>query len=308
MAVIKRLASKGSVKKIVKYVLSREKTDKKIVSGKDLSPSNADIEMNATKDLYNKKSGITYHHIIQSFKPNEVSPEKAHTIGMELAENQFKNHEVLIATHKDKEHTHNHLIVNSVSFKDGRKLISNKKTLREIKHENDKICTRENLSTVEKPHAHDRYTMAEYKLAEKGLPIWKEQLRSAIDEAKNKSKNIVEFKEYLKDNFGVEVKIQNKNLSYLHPEKKRYCRGRKLGQAYSKEVVVQSFEKDKIPGQAKNLKEPTTGLKTITNGIEKIANKIAKDIEKENIRAQKTKGPKPFRKYKPRGKNITRDR
>jgi hypothetical protein len=308
MAVIKRIASKGSVKKIINYVLSREKTDSKIISGKDLSSQNADIEIYATKALYSKKDGITYHHIIQSFKPNELAPEKAHRMGIELAQAQFKDHEVLIATHIDKEHVHNHLIINSVSFRDGRKLVSNKKTLRDIKHENDKICAREKLSIVERPHARNRYTMAEYKLAEKGLPIWKEQLRSAIDEAKNKSNNVVEFKEYLKDNFEIEVKIQNKNLSYLHPEKKKYCRGRKLGEAYSKEVIFKSFEKDKTPELVKNPKGPTSSIKAITNGIEKIANKIAKDIERENLRTQKVKRAKSIHKQKPREKSITRER
>jgi len=96
MAVIKRIASKGSVKIIINYVLSKEKTDERIISGKDCSSSNAVSEMNATKELYSKTDGISYHHIIQSFKPNEITPEKAHEIGIELAEKQFKNHEVLI--------------------------------------------------------------------------------------------------------------------------------------------------------------------------------------------------------------------
>ena len=199
MATIKRLSSKGSIKNIINYVLNKEKTNERIVSGKDCSPLNAVEEMNATKKSYDKTGGITYNHIIQSFKPGEITPEKAHKIGVELAEKQFKNHEVLVATHKDKEHIHNHLIINSVSFKDGRKLITDKTSLREIKLESNRICKREHLSTIEKPYAKERYSMAEYKLAEKGLPIWKEQLRSAIDEAKENSKNLVEVKEYLRE-------------------------------------------------------------------------------------------------------------
>ena len=72
---------------------------------------------------------------------------------------------------------------------------------------NDRICQREHLSTIEKPYAKNRYSMAEYKLAEKGLPIWKEQLRSAIDEAKEHSRNLVDLKSYLKENFNIEMKI-----------------------------------------------------------------------------------------------------
>ena len=300
MATIKRLSSKGSVKNIINYVLSKEKTNERIVSGKDCSPLNATMAMNATKNFYGKTEGITYHHIIQSFKPGEINPEKAHKIGIELAEKQFKNHEVLIATHKDKEHIHNHLVINSVSFKDGHKLITDKTSLREMKLENDKICTREHLSVIEKPYARNRYSMAEYKLAEKGLPIWKEQLRSAIDEAKEHSKNIVEVKEYLKENFNIEMKMQNKNLSYLHPDKEKYCRGDKLGGAYTKEGINGEFEKTKTPMQTSK-PHPLTG---IISGIERITQKIAKDIEKETIRAQKKNIPKERQKQK----SIERER
>jgi len=103
MATIKILSSKGSIKNIINYVLNKEKTNERIMAGKDCSVLNTAEEMNTTKNLFNKTDGITYHHIMQSFKPGEITPEKAHKIGIELAEKQFKNHEVLIATHKDKE-------------------------------------------------------------------------------------------------------------------------------------------------------------------------------------------------------------
>ncbi|MHB8277019.1 MAG: relaxase/mobilization nuclease domain-containing protein [Candidatus Humimicrobiaceae bacterium] len=304
MAAIKRLSSKGSIKNIINYVLNKEKTTERIISGKDISPSNAIAEMNTTKELYGKKEGITYHHIIQSFKPGEITPEKAHEIGTELAEKQFKNHEVLIATHKDKEHIHNHLIINSVSFKDGHKLITDKTSLKEIKLENDRICLREHLSIIEKPYAKERYSMTEYKLAEKGLPIWKEQLRSAIDEAKEHSKNMLGLKEYLKENFNIEMKIQNKNVSYLHPDKQKYCRGDKLGGAYTKEGVSSEFEKIKEPIQ----RNKTPNLTGIISGIERITQKIAKDIEKKTIRAQKENIPKFIPKERQKQKSIERER
>ena len=302
MAVIKIIPSKGRIKNIINYVLDKEKTDDRIISGKDCSPSNVIDEMNTTKELYSKTDGISYFHIIQSFKPGETDPEKAHKIGKELAEKQFKGHEVLVATHIDKDHIHNHLVVNSVSFKDGRKLVSNKETLREIKRESNRICQRENLSIIKGPYAERSYSMAEYRLAEKGMPIWKEQLRSAIDEAKEHSKNLVELKEYLKENFNIDMKIQNKNLSYLHPEKKKYCRGKKLGHAYTKEEIVRFFEIGpqrnmvnpplpyrKADFRIPEIKSANIGLSRMTLGIESIASKISRDIEKENIRVEKKK-------------------
>jgi len=303
MAVIKIRPSRGSIKKIIDYVLNKEKTDEKIISGKDCSPNEVAIdEMNTTRELFNKTDGLSYHHIIQSFKPGEVTPEVAHEIGKELAEKQFKGYEVLVATHIDKKHIHNHLVVNSVSFVDGRKLISNKETLREIKRESNRICQRENLSIIKGPYAHNRYSMAEYRLAEKGMPIWKEQLRCAIDEAKEHSKNLVELKEYLKENFNIDMKIQNKNLSFLHPEKKKYCRGKKLGHAYTKEEIIDFFQrgpqrKEINPGlpyrkadfRIPEIKSANIGLSRMTLGIESITSKISRDIEKEKIRVEKKK-------------------
>ena len=319
MAVIKKIASKGSVKIIINYVLSKEKTDERIISGKDCSPSNAVSEMNATKELYSKTDGISYHHIIQSFKPGEITSEKAHKIGIELAEKQFKNHEVLIATHNDKSHIHNHFVVNSVSFKDGHKLISNKKTLREIKDVSNKICQREHLSTIKKPYARSRYSMAEYKLAEKGMPIWKEQLRSAIDEAKENSRNLVDLKSYLKENFNIEMKIQNKHLSYLHSDKKKFCRGDKLGHAYTKEEINSEFERGrgatikedkKLEKLSTSYKERSPGisLSSISSGIDNITQKISRDIEKEKIRVEKTKEHIYHSKEKHRGRDRGRER
>jgi hypothetical protein len=302
MAVIKIIPSKGRIKNIINYVLNKEKTDDRIISGKGCSPQNTVDEMNTTKELYGKTDGISYHHIIQSFKPGETDPEKAHRIGKELAKKEFKGHEVLVVTHIDKGHIHNHLVVNSVSFKDGRKLVSNKETLREIKRESNRICQRENLSIIKGPYVERSYSMAEYKLAEKGVPIWKEQLRSAIDEAKEHSKNLVELKEYLKGNFNIDMKVQNKNLSFLHPEKKKYCRGKKLGHAYTKEEIIRFFERSpernmvnpglpyrKADFRVPEIKSANIGLSRIAPGIESIASKISRDIEKEKIRVEKKK-------------------
>jgi hypothetical protein len=300
MAVIKIIPSKARIKNIINYVLNKEKTDDRIISGKNCSPQNAIDEMNITKELYDKTDGLSYHHIIQSFMPGETTPQKAHSIGKELAERQFKDHEVLIVTHIDKGHIHNHLVVNSVSFIDGKKLVSNKETLREIKRESNRICRRENLSIIKEPYSGRSYSMAEYKLSEKGIPIWKEQLRMAIDEAKDNSRNLVEMKEYLKKNFNIDMKVQNKNLSFLHPEKIKYCRGKKLGYSYTKEEILRFFEKSRdldmvnlgLPYKNdgfKITKVKSVGLVRVGRGIESIASKISKDIEKEKIRVEKKK-------------------
>ena len=81
MAIIRSLPSKGSVNNIIKYVLDQEKTEERIISGKDCNPNDAIEEMNATKNLYEKTRGLQYHYIIQRFKPGEVDLDKAHALG-----------------------------------------------------------------------------------------------------------------------------------------------------------------------------------------------------------------------------------
>ena len=117
MAVIKRIASKATPRKIVSYLTQEEKTEEKLIGGKDCDPYNVVNDFNMTQELYGKTGGVKYHHIIQSFSPEDnITPEKAHEIGKELADSQFKGFEVFVVTHKDKDHIHNHLVVNSVSF------------------------------------------------------------------------------------------------------------------------------------------------------------------------------------------------
>ena len=340
MAVIKSIPSKGRIKNIINYVLNKEKTNGRIISGKNCSPQNAIDEMNTTKELYSKTDGISYHHLIQAFKPGEVDPDLAHEIGVELAEGQFRRHEVLVATHIDKEHIHNHFIINSVSFIDGRKLVSNKETLREVKRESNRICRGKGLSVIKEPYAKRSYTMAEYKLAERGISIWKEQLRAAIDEAKEHSENIVEMGGYLEKEFGIKMKIQNKNLSFLHPEKQKYCRGKKLGLGSTKEEIFKYFERGpehtkfnkggilkdiekEEPDYEKDFRDSrpshnsikvsdkvlvgnkaSFGITKVGFGIEGITTKISRDIEKEKIRVEAKKDLTRKSKEKFRLKNM----
>src|SRR5699024_7011338 len=78
-------------------------------------------EMNQTRDLFTRNDGIQAHHVIQSFKPDEVTPEKANQVGLELAKKLAPNHEVAVYTHDDTNHVHNHIVINSVNFETGKK-------------------------------------------------------------------------------------------------------------------------------------------------------------------------------------------
>lgn len=172
MAVIKAINSKASIGRAINYILDKEKTDNKLVYGKDCNPKSAIDEMKATKELWNKKGGREYIHLVQSFDPlDKVSFEQAHEIGQEFINSceKYKGYEVIMATHTNKNHVHNHFIINSVSFENGKKLNTSKKELQEIKDLNNKICKYHGLSIPKKKDMPTAYSKEKYKALEKGM-------------------------------------------------------------------------------------------------------------------------------------------
>lgn len=148
MGVIKVTKGGQSLKRALEYVEKKSC----LSSGKDCSDTRkfALKEMMNTKEMYNKKDGRQYKHYIQSFAHDEITPQKAHQIGIVWADEIFKGFEVYIATHNDRNHVHNHFIVNSVNFTDGKKLHLSKKDLENMKVINDKLCIENNLSVPNK--------------------------------------------------------------------------------------------------------------------------------------------------------------
>ena len=250
MAVIKRIASKATPKKIVSYLTQEEKTEEKLIGGKDCDPYNVVNDFNMTQELYGKTGGVKYHHIIQSFSPEDnITPEKAHEIGKELAESQFKGFEVFVVTHKDKDHIHNHLVVNSVSFENGLKYNASNKSLWDIKRESNRLCERENLKTLDLYHkAEKRISSAEKRIMDRGQIPWKDELRQIIDIARERTKDLQSFREFLEKNFEIETRVTKNSISYKHPDHGKAIRGRSLGDKYNKEELENEFN-----GQEKSI-------------------------------------------------------
>lgn len=250
MAVIKRIASKATPKKIVSYLTQEEKTEEKLIGGKDCDPDNIVNDFNMTQELYGKTGGVKYHHIIQSFSPEDnITPEKAHEIGKELVESQFKGFEVFVVTHKDKDHIHNHLVVNSVSFENGLKYNASNKSLWDIKRESNRLCERENLKTLDLYHkAEKRISSAEKRIMDRGQIPWKDELRQIIDIARERTKDLQSFREFLEKNFEIETRVTKNSISYKHPDHGKAIRGRSLGDKYNKEELENEFN-----GQEKSI-------------------------------------------------------
>lgn len=202
----------------------------------------------ATRELYGKTGGNEGHIVIQSFQPGEVDADQCNQLGLELAQKIAPNHQVAVYTHDDKEHMHNHIVINAVDLETGNKFVNQKKTLHDIRRANDDICREHGLTIAEEGKAPLRYTQAEQHLIAKGQSSWKDELREHIEEAKSHTGNREAFQEHL-EGLGVQVKERSKNISYKHPEASVWVRGKTLGADYDKEAINREFTKQQQPVQ-----------------------------------------------------------
>lgn len=240
---------------LIRYCSNPEKC--KVKSGWNMSdPDNARKEMLGTRQYWNKNQGIQGFHVIQSFRPGEVGPGEANRIGLELAKKIGSEYEVMIYTHENTAHIHNHIVINSVSWatgqkfhqtnnkNPGRKEKSSDVDLRDIKLISDQLCRERGLSVIESKSAPIRKTMPERQLEARGELPWKNEVRAAIDIARLSSINIDEFKEQLKkENIG--VNIRGSNISYLYPGRKSPIRGTKLGEDYTLNFIQDDLSPDR---------------------------------------------------------------
>lgn len=140
MAIIKFTSGKINPRTVINYVCNKEKTTDKLISGKDCMPESCEYEFAEVKKAFGKTDGRTYYHMIQSFSPDDrITPEQAHEVGLQMAE-LFEGYQVLVVTHTNKAHIHNHLVINSVNFKNGKKLTISNQELEEIKNYSNSIC------------------------------------------------------------------------------------------------------------------------------------------------------------------------
>lgn len=218
-------------------------------------------QLTATRELWGKPDGIQAHHVIQSFKPEEVSPALANRIGQDLAKEMAPGHESVVYTHTDKDHIHNHIVINSVNYEDGSKYQSSKKDLYKIREQSDELCKERGLSIVKEPSAEKRYHRAEYGLAKRGEVSWKDEIRKSVDLTKGQAQSLDDLADKLNKEFDIETKITNKNISFKHPDKQRFVRGNKLGLAYEKETLAHEFNR-KVEGERERgtaTREPFNG-------------------------------------------------
>ena len=149
MAIIKFTSGKINPRTVINYVCNKEKTTDKLISGKDCIPESCEYEFAEVKKAFGKTDGRTYYHMIQSFSPDDrITPEQAHKVGLQMAE-LFEGYQVLVVTHTNKAHTHNHLVINSVNFENGKKLTISNQELERIKNYSNSICLQNGWDVTE---------------------------------------------------------------------------------------------------------------------------------------------------------------
>lgn len=232
----------------LKYVENDSKTDMKMfVSGINCPTVRAYEQMTATKRRYGKLGGNVAYHGYQSFRSGEVTPEEAHKIGIETAKRMWgENYEIVVTTHLNTENIHNHFVVNSVSFKTGRKFenhISDHIRLREI---SDVVCKEFNKSVIENAKFYNSDKKS-YWIHKQGKKTHRDILRDDVDFAVKTSGNLMEF-ERIMINMGYSF---NRNIMSAHPSViakgwQRPVRIDSLGEEYSTEGLVKRIADNKI--------------------------------------------------------------
>lgn len=223
-----------SLESVLDYVGHGDKTDERqFVSGINCAPDVARLEMNAVKRQFGKTGGRVAYHAYQSFAPGEVTPEQAHQIGVQLANELWGDQfQVVVATHLDRGHLHNHFVINSVSFVNGKRFHSNAKCLRRMRETSDRLCREHGLSVIEQPQQGSTLHHAEINAAKQGHPTWRSLIQADIDRAIAASMTERQFFDTLKA-MGYACKL-GQDISVRPPGKERFFRlQRNLGDAYS---------------------------------------------------------------------------
>ncbi len=237
--------NRSGLKFILGYCMREAKTlydDERLISGFNCSPKTVYQEFMSTKARYNKTDGRMFYHIVQSFHPEEdLTPDDAHKLAIEFAEQNFYGYEVLVSTHVDKRHLHSHFVVNSVSYETGYKYHSDNGDIDRLRKASDKLCIEYGLSVVEpKEQACERITPREYH-AKMYNESWKNDLILTIENAMRLAKNKKDFINIMNAE-GYEVKWTNerKNITYTTPEGYR-CRDTKL---HHEKFLKENMEKE----------------------------------------------------------------
>ena len=233
---------------VMDYATQDYKTERQhYVSGINCAPEIARDEMQMVKQQYGKEGGIIAFHGYQSFAPGEVTPEQAHEIGVELARRLWGDRfQIVVATHLDREHIHNHFVLNSVSFVDGKKYNDCKATYALMRQTSDRLCREHGLSVIENPEQGRTMSRDTWEAEQKGKPTWYSQIRADVDSCITRSFLFEHFITNLKKQ-GYEVKT-GKYIALRPPGRERFVRLKTLGDNYTEQAIRRRIrDHERIP-------------------------------------------------------------
>ena len=244
------------MKAVINYCLNPEKTKPEenahAVSGQNCTPKFAYREFMANKAVWNKEKGLCFRHYVQSFHPDEkITPDQANEIGLEFAKRAWPGYGVLVATHSDRDHIHNHFVIDTVHTETGKKLHENKQNMQRLRKINDEVCAEHRLSVLT-PYENGQtksISSREYRSGVK-RESWKFRLRASIKYAMECSGTQEEFILRMKNmGYGVRWERGRKNITYTCFKEPKYkngayrkCNDDKLSdEKYLKEVMEDEF-------------------------------------------------------------------
>ena len=274
MAVTKTHPIKSTLKAAIDYICNPEKTDGKLlVSSYGCAAETADIEFAWTRRHAIDKGTNLGRHLIQAFQPGEVTPEQAHEIGMKLAKEILGGkYEFVLTTHIDKDHVHNHLIFNAVSFADHKHYHSNKRSYHYIRRTSDRLCKEHGLSVII-PGQDKGKSYIEHQATQNGTS-YKAKLKAAIDRLLPACSDLEELLRRLQRE-GYEIK-RGKYISARAPDQERFTRLKTLGVDYTEEALAA-----RIAGRSRPSRQPKQRERTVSACCTDLQN---------NIKAQQSAG------------------
>ena len=261
MAVTKIKAIRGTLSKAIAYILNPEKTDEKLlVSSYGCASETAAREFEWTRKIAEQKGmnpvRIIARHVIQSFEIGEVTPELAHEIGKQFADEILGGkYEYVLTTHIDKDHVHNHLIFNAVDFVDYHAYKSYKRIYYDMREVSDRLCKENGLSVIP-PSQNKGMGYKEYTEAKRGTS-WKQKLKQTIDRIVITAKDYDDFLRLMQE-AGYEIKT-GKYISFRAKGQERFTRSKTIGENYTEERI-----KERIAGRMPRRSQRQTTPKGIS--------------------------------------------
>lgn len=252
MATTKIWKFKSRLKVLIKYVSNGDKTeDERLLTGINCTPSIAYQEMQNTKIQFNKTGGIECFHAYQSFAEGEVTPETAHEIGVKLAEELWGDKfQVIVATHTNTDNIHNHFVLNSVSFVNGKRFCNTKRDYALMRTTSDNLCREYGLSVLKEKKIYNKYVSG---------TLYKTLMKDSIDYAIAQAKNYNDFIRIITD---LDY-IVTDNSNYISIRKEPYKRNtrieRQFGKQYSKENIYRRI----LEIQSNHLSSPSNYVASI---------------------------------------------